>query len=89
MKVRVQALWIPILAGGITGFIYNSLCWTHHWRYINPHWLGPLIGADGEKGYDAMMYESMIDFALGVTALYLLAMFTWSLRSHPDTSAKQ
>ena len=55
---------------------YDSLCWSYHLHYFGLNWLGPLIGADGEKGYDAMLYESMIDFGtLFASPLILLSLF--------------
>ena len=54
------------------GVAYYGLSWHYHLPYLGSNWLGPLIGADGEKGYDAMLYESAIDFGLALVLLSLL-----------------
>lgn len=59
--------------GALAGYLYDWLCWEYHLRYIALHWLGPLIGADGEKGYDALLYESMIDFGIAFALVFLVA----------------
>jgi hypothetical protein len=68
--------------GALAGYLYDWLCWEYHLRYIALHWLGPLIGADGEKGYDALLYESMIDFGVVFALVFLAvrALVLWGKR---------
>lgn len=77
MRVRVKELLIPSVLGGVGGCIVYSLSWTYHLRYFGLNWLGPLLGADGESGYDAMLYESVIDFAIAAIVLYFLGKVIW------------
>jgi hypothetical protein len=95
MRIRAKEFLIVIVLGGLAGAGYYALSWAYHLPYIGLNWLGPLVGADGEKGYDAMLYESIIDFALAASVLYLLAKVVWvAIRSsdgkadHDDTSAR-
>jgi hypothetical protein len=52
--------------GAAIGFCYDGAAWIYHIPYFSLNWLGPLIGADGEKGYDALLYESMIEFGVAL-----------------------
>ena len=84
MKIKQSRLALHLLAfafGAVLGIFYYRLSWTQHLPYIGLHWLGRLIGADGESGYDADFYESMIDFAviallveIGISALICAAL---------------
>jgi hypothetical protein len=51
------------LIGSVAGVLYYRAAWDNHLPWICGHWLSRLIGADGEAGYDADLYESMIEFA--------------------------
>ena len=74
MKLRSVVPYISVLViGAMVGVAYDSLSWQYHWYYVGLNWLGPLIGADGERGYDAMLYESAIDFAVGFLFLFCVA----------------
>jgi hypothetical protein len=77
MRVRAKEFIIPLILGGVAGIAYYALSWAYHLPYVGLNWLGPLLGADGEKGYDAMMYESVIDFAVVALILYLLTKVIW------------
>jgi hypothetical protein len=59
--------------GAIVGVAYYAMSWRHQLPYLGLNWLGPLIGVDGEKGYDTMLFESAIDFGL---ALLLVSFLT-------------
>ena len=60
------------IVGAILGVVYYSASWQYHLPYVGMNWLGPLIGADGERGYDAMLYESIVDFGFGFLFLFFL-----------------
>jgi hypothetical protein len=81
--IRMLAVFI---IGALVGVLYYSLSWRYHLPYIGFNWLGPLIGADGEKGYDAMLYESMIDFGILVALVSVLVRFAYSRRRRKDES---
>jgi len=57
--------------GAVIGAVYYHLSWVDHLPYLGFNWLGRLIGADGERGYDADFYESLIDFGVAVLFLYI------------------
>ena len=73
---------ISFSLGAFLGVLYYSLSWRYHLPYVGLNWLGPLIGADGEKGYDAMLYESMIDFGMLFAFAFLLIKSLSSRKSH-------
>jgi len=75
---------IAFLLGAAVASAYDTAAWNYHLSYIGLNWLGPLIGADGERGYDAMLYESMID--LGVASLLLLMAFRFLFRKFRSSS---
>jgi hypothetical protein len=72
MRVCIKELLISFAVGGVAGGIYDSLSWAYHLPYVGLNWLAPLLRADGERGYDVMFYESVIDFGLIALLLYLL-----------------
>ena len=71
-----------LLFGSLLGVLYYWASWQYHLFYLGFNWLGPLIGAVGERGYDAMLYESAIDFGLGALSLFLLVKKSASIRRH-------
>jgi hypothetical protein len=73
------------LVGATAGLVYDSASWHYHLPYVGVNWLGRLLGADGERGYDAMLYESVIDFGLGFLSLYMLSRYVFlRVRSRSD-----
>jgi hypothetical protein len=89
MRMRAKEFIISLILGGVAGVAYDSLSWTYHLPYVGLNWLGPLLGADGEKGYDAMLYESMIDFAMAALFVYLLTKVIWiSIRRRDRKAAR-
>jgi hypothetical protein len=74
MKILLQLVGIFIL-GGFLGVLYDALAWQYQLPYIGLNWLGPLIGADGERGYDAMLYECILDFGSALVIVFLLVKF--------------
>lgn len=75
-----RRMLFPILAaliGAAVGAYYYALSWEKHLPYIGLKWLGPLLHADGEAAYDAMQYESMIDFGVIACFLWLAGDLLW------------
>ena len=83
MKIAARVALIAI-ASGLCGYVWDVLAWRFHLPYPAINWLGPLIGADGEAGYAALMYETMINFFLVFCLVYLLI---WKLSKR--TRAKE
>ena len=95
MRMRAKEFLIPAFLGGVAGAVYYALSWAYHLPYIGLNWLAPLVGADGEKGYDAMLYESVIDFAAAALVLYFVAKIVWAAiksnepkTAHDDSSKR-
>lgn len=80
MTKRLSVRLLTVFAiGALAGATYDWLSWKYHLVYFGLNWLGPLVGADGEHGYDAMTCEAMIDFGTVCILLYL-AVQAWLRR---------
>ena len=75
------------LLGSVIGVLYYRAAWENHLPWICGNWLGPLIGADGEKGYDADLYESIIEFGtLSAVIVCITLTLTISRRGRQPSS---
>ncbi len=74
MILKNKGVWLSLVLGVAAGYVYYVLSWVYHLPYIGLGWLAPLVRADGEKAYDAMLYESLVDFAIMALVLYLITI---------------
>jgi hypothetical protein len=69
---NLKAIFFIAVISVVAGFIWDILVWRLHFPYLPFHWLGPLIHADGESAYSAMMYEMMLFF-------FVVFVLAWTL----------